>query len=61
MGAWSSEQIRDAVTNQIKMTWAPAGQSQTPLLLVEDWYIYDDKRANSAGLDLANHYAATRI
>jgi 4-aminobutyrate aminotransferase-like enzyme len=45
MGAWSSEQIRDAVTNSVMTTWAPGkARHGTPIITRgEGVYIYDDK------------------
>jgi taurine--2-oxoglutarate transaminase len=45
MGAWSSEQIRDAVTSSVMMTWAPGkARHLTPIITRgEGVYLYDDK------------------
>jgi taurine--2-oxoglutarate transaminase len=45
MGAWSSEQIRDAVTGSVMTTWAPGkARHGTPIIARgEGVYVYDDK------------------
>jgi taurine--2-oxoglutarate transaminase len=45
MGAWSSDQIRDAVTNNCMLTWAPGkARHATPIIRRgEGVYLYDDK------------------
>lgn len=44
MGTWSSEQIRDAVTSSVMLTWAPGkARHATPILTRGDGvYLYDD-------------------
>jgi adenosylmethionine-8-amino-7-oxononanoate aminotransferase len=45
MGSWSSEQIRDAVTSSVMLTWAPGkARHGTPIITHgEGVYLYDDK------------------
>jgi adenosylmethionine-8-amino-7-oxononanoate aminotransferase len=45
MGSWSSEQIRDATTNNVMLTWAPGkARHNTPIITRgEGVYLYDDQ------------------
>ena len=45
MGTWSSEQIRDATTQSVMLTWAPGkARHNTPIITHgEGVYLYDDK------------------
>jgi len=45
MGSWSSEQIRDATTQSIMLTWAPGkARHSTPIITHgEGVYLFDDK------------------
>jgi taurine--2-oxoglutarate transaminase len=45
MGTWSSEQIRDATTQSVMLTWAPGkARHNTPIITRgEGVYLYDDK------------------
>ena len=45
MGTWTSEQIRDATTNNVMLTWAPGkARHGTPIISHgEGVYLYDDK------------------
>jgi taurine--2-oxoglutarate transaminase len=45
MGSWSSEQIRDATTSSIMLTWAPGkARHSTPIITHgEGVYLFDDK------------------
>lgn len=45
MGTWTSEQIRDAVTNSVMLTWAPGkARHATPIITHgQGVYLFDDK------------------
>ena len=45
MGSWTSDQIRDAVTDNVMLTWAPGkARHGTPIITRgEGVYLYDDK------------------
>ena len=45
MGSWSSEQIRDATSNNVMLTWSPGKvRHNTPIITRgEGVYLYDDK------------------
>jgi len=47
MGSWSSDQIREAVTSSVMLTWAPGkARHNTPIITHgEGVYLYDDKGA----------------
>jgi acetylornithine/succinyldiaminopimelate/putrescine aminotransferase len=45
MGAWSTEQIRDATSESVMLTWAPGKARHTIPIIAhgEGVYLFDDK------------------